>query len=475
MSQLPARPYLSRVGAERLAPDDTARLDRLRVTLERAAKAPFHGPRLAGIEVKSLADLSKLPLLTKRDLKENSPWSFLAVPREQGWHFHESFGTTGKPVPGWYTLDDLEVEIDIIERWIEPFGPGKIVMNRYPYAFPVPAQLVEAAVRLKGGVLIPTSNLTYNVGPPRVLDLFDRLKVNVVTAMPLEGILLKEAAIELGKDPRVDYPNLEAFCYAGRILTPTWRKSMEQDWNVPIRNLYGTTEAGPFATSCREGRLHLHENAFLFEILDPQTKEPLLGDQAEGGLCVTTLTREAQPMLRYYTEDLVRLLPGPCPCGTEARGIEVLGRAGDALWYGNTALQPFDVEEQILQWSMEFGSNVFFVIITHKGFLVRVEAREPRKVDAAAGARRLTERLGVPVRVDVCPRGVLINHVSLIAQAAVFKPRMIVDHRVDRKRIITYSGALIDFWAEMTPTLIQKYVFKYIRDTITSWKLRLLG
>jgi phenylacetate-CoA ligase len=468
-------PYLSRVAAERLAPDDGARLERLRLTLEQASRAPFHASRLSGHGVRSIADLSSLPLLTKRDLKENPAWSFLAVPREKVWHFHESFGTTGKPVPGWYSLDDLEVELDIITRWIEPFAPGKVVMNRYPYAFPVPAQLVEAAARLKGGALIPTSNLTYNVGPPRVLDLFERLKVNVVTAMPLEGVLLKEAAIELGKDPKKDFPDLEAFCYAGRILTPTWRRSMEEDWNVPIRNLYGTTEGGPIATSCPHGHLHLHDNAFLFEILDPETKRPLQGESVEGGLCLTTLTREAQPMIRYYTEDLVRTLAGVCPCGHPAQRIEVLGRAGDALRHGGVGLQPFDVEEQILQWSMEFGSNVFFVIITHRGFLVRVEAREPRRVDAAAGSRRLTERLGVPVRVEVCERGVLINHVSLIAQAAVFKPRMIVDHRVDKKKIINYSAALIDFWAEMTPRLVRKYVWKWFQDQVTSWRLRMLG
>lgn len=469
------RTFFSRRGQERLAFDDEARYERLRRTLERAAMAPFYAPRLRSSKVAGLADLATLPLTTKADLKGNPAWSFLAVPKDEVWHFHESFGTTGKPVPGWYTLDDLETEIDIIERWLWAFGPGKMVMNRYPYAFPVPAQLVEAAVRLRGGALIPTSNLTYNVGPPRVLDLFERLRVNVMAAMPLEAILLKEAAIELGKDPRSAFPDLEAFCVAGRILTPTWRKSMEADWGVQVRNLYGTTEAGPFATSCAAGTLHLHEHAFLFEVLDAGTRMPLEGEVVEGGLTITTLCREAQPMIRYYTEDLVRVSRGQCACGSTDRAVEVLGRAGDALEYGGHRVQPFDVEEQVLQWTTSFGSNVFFVIITDKGFLVRVEAREPGKVDARDGAARLSDRLGVPVRVDVGPRGTLINHVSLVAQAAVFKPKMITDHRVERRKIINLSGGLIDWWAEMTPPLIGKFVLKAVQDFLYTWRLRLLG
>lgn len=467
--------FWSRAAPTRLAFTDDARLERLRLTLERAAAAPFYTDRLRNHGVRSLADLHTLPLTTKSDLKGNPAWAFLAVPKDQVWHFHESFGTTGKPVPGWYTLDDLETEIDIIGRWLWAFGPGQMVMNRYPYAFPVPAQLVEAAVRLRGGILIPTSNLTYNVGPPRVLDLFDRLKVNVMAAMPLEAILLKEAAIALGKDPRTAFPSLQSFCVAGRILTPTWQRSMEQDWGVKVHNLYGTTEGGPFATSCDHGELHLHDHAFLFEVLDPGTRQPLVGDVVEGGLTVTTLTRDAQPMLRYYTEDLVRVRRGTCACGDSAPRVDVLGRAGDALKYGGREVQPYDVEEQVLRWSTSFGSNVFFVIITDRGFLVRVEAADPGRVNAAEGSRLLTERLGVPVRVDVGERGTLINHVSLVAQAAVFKPKMITDHRSESRKIINLSGGLIDWWAEMTPPLVARFVIKAVRDFVYAWRLRLLG
>jgi phenylacetate-CoA ligase len=470
-----ARTFHSRVAAERLAPDPASRLDRLQYTVSQARNAPVYKEKLAGVVLRSLADLQTLPITYKKDLKENPAEAFLACPKERAWHFHESFGTTGRPVVGWYSLDDLEVEIDVISRWLLDFGPGRMVMNRYPYAFPVPAQLVEAAVRLKGGCLIPTSNLTYNVGYPRVLRLLGEQRVDVVTAMPLEAILLKETAIELGVDPRTAFPSLRSFCFAGRILTPSWRASMEDDWGCAVRNLYGTTEGGPFATSCEHGNLHLHEDFFLFEILDPATKAPVPGDAPVGTLVATTLGREAQPMLRYYTDDLVRVKAGACPCGAAERVIEVLGRAGDLMEFGGREVTNFDLEEEILQWGREFGANVFFCCITRRGFVVRIEAKEPWQVDGREGSRRLSDRLKVPVRVEVVPRGHLINHVSLVTSPAVFKPRMVSDHRREKKKLINLSGGLIDWWADFTPRLVARFLWKSMRDFFAGWRLRLLG
>ncbi len=467
--------HFSKVAAARLAPDDPARLDRLQYTVAQARNAPIYRDRLAGLKVTTLADLPSLPFTTKADLKTNPADAFLACPKEKVWHFHESFGTTGRPVVGWYTLEDIEVEIDVIGRWLAEYGPGKVVMNRYPYAFPVPAQLVETAVRLMGGILIPTSNMTYNVGYQRVLRLMKERRTNVLASMPLEAVLLKEAALVAGMDPRTDFPDLEAYAFAGRILTPSWRASMIDDWGAKVHNLYGCTEGGPFATSCEYGHLHLHEDFFLFEIVDPETKQPLTDEAPTGTLVATTLGREAQPMIRYYTDDLVRVRPGPCACGHDSRAIEVLGRAQGLKSFGGKQVTDFDLEEEILQWSRRYYANVFFVCITDRGFLVRLEAHEPKRVDAADGSRRLTERLGVPVKVEVVPRGYLINHASLITQPAVFKPRTVSDFRTDDRKVINLSGGLIDWWADFTPKLIFRVMVKSVRDFIAKWRIRILS
>jgi len=465
--------YYSKVAEERLAFDQAAKLDRLKYTVEQARQAPIYKDRLDGVTITSLEDLRSLPLTYKKDLKENPPEVWRAVPLEKVWHYHESFGTTGSPVVGWYSLDDIECEVDVIQRWLPEFGPGQTIMNRYPYSFPVPAQLVETAARLMGGAVVPASNLVYNVGFTRVLELINKLNVNVLTSMPLEAVLLKEAALEHGMDPLKDFPTMEAFSFAGRILTPSWQATMEDDWGCTVHNLYGCTEGGPFATSGDDGHLRLHDEAFLFEILDPETKEPIAvrdDHPVIGTLVATTLMREAQPMVRYWTDDLVKAWRDE----DGNRCIQVLGRAGGLKQFGGVEVSDFDLEEEILSWSREFGSNVFFVVITHKGFLVRVEAREPGRVNAGEGSRRLSDRLGVPVKVEVVPRGVLVNHVSLITSPQVFKPRTVSDHRVEDRRVINLSGGLINFWADFTPALIARFLLKSVKDWATGVRFKLL-
>lgn len=465
--------YYSSVAAERLAFDQAAKLDRLKKTVEQAKKAPIYKERLSGARIRSLEDLQSLPLTFKKDLKNNPPQVWRSVPKERVWHYHESFGTTGNPVVGWYTLEDIECEVDVIQRWVAEFGPGQTIMNRYPYSFPVPAQLVETAARLMGGAVVPTSNLVYNVGYPRVLELVNKLEVNVVTSMPLEAVLMKEAALCHGMDPLKDFPTMQAFAFAGRILTPSWKATMEDDWGCAVHNLYGCTEGGPFATSGDDGHLRLHDEAFLFEILDPESKEPIpvVDDHPViGTLVATTLMREAQPMIRYWTGDLVKAWRND----DGERCIQVLGRAGGLKQFGGAEVSDFDLEEEILQWSRTFGSNVFFVCITHKGFLVRVEAREPGRVNAGEGSRRLSDRLGVPVKVEVVPRGVLVNHVSLVTSPQVFKPRTVSDHRTEARKVINLSGGLINFWADFTPALIGQFMLKSVKDWWTSWRMKLL-
>ena len=465
--------YYSKVAGERLATHQADRLERLKKTVSLAKGAPIYRDRLQGLQVRSLDDLKSLPITTKDDLKNHPADAFLACSRDKVWHFHESFGTTGQPVVGWYTLDDIEVEVDTIQRWLPDFGPGKTIVNRYPYAFPVPAQLVETAARLMGGTVIPTSNLTYNVGYRRVLRLMQERQANVLAAMPLEAILLKETALALGMAPHKDFPSMESFCFAGRILTPSWRRSMMEDWGCEVRNLYGCTEGGPFATSDASGDLRLHDDFFLFEILDPETTEPVSQPGGQGVLVATTLCREAQPMIRYWTGDLVRILDKPDD--GMGRGIEVLGRAGGERRFGGVGVTDFELEEEILSWSTEFRANVFFVCITRRGFLVRLEAPDPRAVDGREGARRLSDRLGVPVRVEVLPRGHLINHVSLVSSAAVFKPRAVCDFRTEERKIINLSGGIIDWWAEITPALIWMASVKWMRDFVAGLRIRLLG
>ena len=441
-------------------------------TIHRAMGAPFFADHLRGKVVTGESDLHELPFLTKQHMKDRPAEDFLAVDRSQVWHYHESFGTSGARVYGWYSLADFEAEIPIIKVWMEAFGPGKTIINRLPYAFPVPSHLAETGARLVGGCLLPAGNMNFNVGYKRVLELVERLGVTSMVSFPLEPVQLAELAKIQGKDPARDFPAFKNFNMAGRLLTPSLRKSIEAQWGgATVRNLYGCTEGGPFATSCPHGHLHLHDSDFAFEILDPETKQPI-GPGLVGILVATTFRREAQPMVRYWTGDLVRWPAEPCPCGRKGRRIEVLGRHGDEIRWGDRMIYPYDLEETVLQEVTRLGSNIWFNILTRRGLTVRVEVRDRSvKPDAAA----LSDKLGIPTRIELCRPSDIVNHVALLTQAKIFKPFTLSDWRNDDRKVINLSGGSIDWWADFTPRILWMQLRKGTKDWFYRWWRRIVG
>jgi phenylacetate-CoA ligase len=452
---------------------DLSRDELLIRTVERAREAPFFAEHLAGVQVTGEGDLADLPLLYKSHMQDRPADAFLAVGRDRVWHYHESFGTTGPRVYGWYSLNDFEAEIPIIRVWMEAFGPGKTIINRLPYAFPVPSHLAETGARLTGGCLLPAGNMNFNVGYRRVLELIERLGVTSMVSFPLEPVQLAELARLQGKDPATDFPAFKNFNMAGRLLAPSLRRSIEAQWGgARIRNLYGCTEGGPFATSCTEGHLHLHDDHFAFEILDPDTQEPV-PPGSNGILVATTFRREAQPMVRYWTGDIVRTFAEPCPCGRKGRKIEVLGRHGDELVWEDRRHYPYDIEETILQEVTRLDSNIWFSIVTKRGLLVRIEARD--RASLQPDPHGLAEKLGMPVRIELCQPSDIVNHVALLTQARIFKPFTLCDWRTSDRKVINLSGGSIDWWADFTPKILWMQLRKGTRDFFYRWWRRLVG
>jgi phenylacetate-CoA ligase len=406
--------------------------------------------------------LEALPLTTSADLKSRSHTDFLAVPSAEVHRYHQSFGTTGGAVCGWYTVEDLEAEVPIVDRWIDDLGPGSMLLNRYPYSFPVPNALVEAATRIQGGCVIPAGSANFNVSYIRALKLMEERQVTAVAALPWEPLFLAETARLLGQDPAKDFPHLRTWMLAGSLVPPRMRELIEQTWSCQVRILYGSTEAGPMATSCERGAMHLHDDDFVFEVV-------------HGVLVATSLRRRAQPMVRYSTGDAIRLTGQPCACGGRGRVVEILGRKTGALRLGERDWSDLDFQETALACLAPYRSAVWFCIATRRGLTVRVETRQPRR-DRRAVQRALAEALGCRVRLLLHAPGALINHGALLSGWNVYKPRVVSDwRRAGERRIINWSGAVVDWWGQLGLGLVIGAIRKSIADRLLSWKLRLLG
>ena len=216
-------------------------LKRLQETLERVKRAPYFAERFKGAKVNSLDDLAKLPLTTKEDLREASPFGSIAVPHSELYQYHESFGTTGAVVSSWLTKNDFEAYAQQINQCDLDFNSEDLVVNKFPYSISVPAHIVKLAAQNRGACVVSASSLTQVCPYTRTLELMKKLRATVLTCLPTEATLLSAAAVAMGFDPAKDF-NLRAIGTAGELLTNARRRRIEELWNCKVYNYYGTTE-----------------------------------------------------------------------------------------------------------------------------------------------------------------------------------------------------------------------------------------
>jgi phenylacetate-CoA ligase len=325
-------------------------LSRLKTTVERAYSRIPHYKRkfdAAGVkpsELKSLADLARFPFTVKSDLRDNYPFGLFAVPREQVLRLHASSGTTGKPTVVGYTKGDLDLWANLMARCLAAMGarPGDIVHNAYGYGLFTGGLGAHYGAERLGCTVVPLSG----GGTERQVTLLQDFGATILCATPSYALNIAEVAEGMKVDIR-KLP-LRTGIFGAEPWTDAMRRDIEARLGIDAIDIYGLSEIiGPgVACECQVAKNGLHgwEDHFLFEVIDPDTMQPKPMGEA-GELVITTLTKEALPMLRYRTRDITRLSDEPCRCGrSHVRILRVTGRNDDMLIIRGVNVYPSQVE-----------------------------------------------------------------------------------------------------------------------------------
>jgi phenylacetate-CoA ligase len=409
--------------AEAMSADERADLQsrRLGALVRRLAGAgPFYRRRLAdggvapGAEV-GLEQLAALPFTVKSDLWENYPWGMLTIPREQVVRVHASSGTGGRPTLVSYSRADLAMWAEVNARALgcAGAGPGTVAHVAYGYGLFTGGLGLHGGAELMGCTVIPASSGQ----SARQVRLMRDLGAEILLCTPSYAARLGEVVVEEGIDP--DELSLRAGLFGAEPWSEAMRRQVEALLGLKALDIYGLSEVvGPgVSAECVEAQagLHVNEDHFLVEVVDPSSGRPLPPGQ-RGELVFTTLTREAMPVLRYRTGDVASLDPTPCACGrTLARMSKVYGRIDDMLVVRGVNVYPSEVEA-VLVGEPAVGPNYLLVVDrveTMPKLLVACELTAEADSDAARELARgriaeaLLQRLGLSTEVRVLPVGSL--------------------------------------------------------------------
>jgi phenylacetate-CoA ligase len=398
--------------AESMSSDERAQLQqrRLRTLLDRLlAAGGLQGQRLrdAGVERSDdvgLADLPRLPTTSKRDLWDHYPFGLLAVPRDEVVAVHGSSGTGGRPTLVAYTKADLELWAEMCARSLgcARAGPGTVLHNAYGYGlFTGGIGYHLGGIRL-GATVVPVSGGMTQ----RQLTLIADLRPSVLTCTPSYAVTLGEAARASGSD----VSSLRVGIFGAEPWTEAMRVQLQGLLPLSAIDVYGLSEViGPgVATECVEAQagLHVNEDHFLVEALDPQTGQPV-EDGRPGELTFTTPTKQALPLLRYRTGDIASLTRAPCICGrTLVRMSKVLGRRDDMLVIRGVNVYPSEIEAVLL--AQEWLAPHYLLVVDRRAaapeLVVCCETDRAEGVEGALAAA-LHDRLGVRATVRVLAPG----------------------------------------------------------------------
>ena len=428
----PAKDSLDAIEIASLDEIRALQLDRLQWSLNHAYEnVAMYRKRFddAGVhpsDLKSLSDLAKFPFTYKTDLRDNYPFGLFAVPREQISRIHASSGTTGKPTVVGYTKNDLSNWADLVARSMRASGtrPGDIVHVAYGYGLFTGGLGAHFGAERLGCTVVPISGGMTE----RQVTLINDFKPGTIMVTPSYMLNILEGFRKAGLDPRAC--SLDVGIFGAEPWTNAMRTEVEAAFDMHAVDIYGLSEImGPgVANECVETKdgLHIWEDHFLPEIIDPETGD-VLPDGEMGELVFTTLTKEGLPMIRYRTRDLTRLLPGTAR--SMRRMEKITGRSDDMIILRGVNVFPTQIEEQVLATG---GLASHFQIELYKaGRMDAMRVHVEATLDAAdelsrtAATRMLVKRIkdvvGISTEVIVGDPGAV--------ERSQGKARRVVDNR----------------------------------------------
>jgi phenylacetate-CoA ligase len=397
------------------------------------ANVAFYRERMAGLgitsrDIKSLKDIEKLPFTTKDDLRVNYPHGLLACPKDRIVEVHMSSGTTGKPVVDEYTMKDINIWREAMSRTMAAAGCTKddIVQNCYGYGLFTGGPGAHYGALNIGAEVLPMSS----GNTARQLMVLQDFGSTMLTCTPSYALYMSEEAADAG----IDLHKLPVCkgCFGAEPWSENMRKEIEARYGMKAYDIYGLTEIiGPgvsFECEAQDG-LHINEDLFYPEIIDPQTGR-ILPDGEKGELVFTTLTKEGTPLLRYRTRDITYLMREPCSCGrTMVRMHRLFGRTDDMLIIRGVNVFPSQIEQALIEIE---GTEPQYLIVVSRGeshlddVELQVEVKKEFFTDETRGLEALRSKI----------EGVMKSKLQIGLKVKLVEPKTIERSIGKAKRVV---------------------------------------
>ncbi len=384
-------------------------LQRLQETVARVYdKVPAYRDKMVEVgikpeDIKSLEDLKRLPFTNKKDLRDNYPFGLFTVSKKELVRIHASSGTTGKPTVVGYTKKDMKTWTECVSRIAAMGGATEedVVQICFGYGMFTGALGLHYGLENIGATVCPTSS----GNTQKQIMYMQDFETSLLVATPSYALHIGEVARQMGFDPSKDL-KVKIGLFGGEGMTEPMREEMYKIWghDMKVTQNYGMSELiGPGVSGeCLElCGMHINEDHFIPEIIDPETGE-VLPPGSKGELVISCITKEALPLIRYRTKDITRLMYAPCKCGrTTVRMENLSGRSDDMLIIRGVNVFPTQIEEVLLK-IVEIGPH-YEIVVDRKNFLdymeIKVELADESLLDSYARLGELEHRIKSNLRV----------------------------------------------------------------------------